>query len=292
MNPDYRFPLFESLMHGSLDPLMPAMGADTDFRERLENRIRVPVTDEGRYAITFLTPHHLKQQFYYRLLIPETLAYCNELISMMGAETSPEIRAYYRDLILDKHLSACLRRLAEKCEAAGLTRLLLSAGPGNQSIETVYNSYVLHLLKVCIAKAYLEIQECLSDVVRFKMTEAALYSTCLNEMPPVKTWLKMRPKPSQPKPAAPKEYPVASPPAEKVAAPVVPETKPSVMDQAFMSVKDIAAKTGWSERTVTRHLKAGELSGSKPRGTWLIAPKDFESFYNRYKNQATKNQEV
>ncbi|NDP22459.1 MAG: helix-turn-helix domain-containing protein [Paludibacter sp.] len=289
MDLQLRFPLFEELLQGSLNPLLPAMAADTDYYDRIERQIVDSVPDEGRYAIYFREIHHVKQRYYKRLLMSETFAYCNELISILEEETSPNIRAYYRDAILDKHLTTCLKRLSEKLEASDLNHPLDKLIEQNADIDKICNSYVLQLLKVCLAKAYLEVQDCLADVVRYKLSEKELYSSLLNELPPIKTGLKLRPE-RQVKSLL-KESPIVHTAPANVATPIEPIAPTSfISDEKFLSVKEIGEKTNWDERTIRRYLKDGKLKGSKPGGSWIIAQSDFDAFYNHYKNQQTTNE--
>lgn len=292
MDSQLRFPLFEELLQGSLNPLLLAMAADTDYNDRIECQISNSVCDEGRYAITFRELHHVKQRYYKKLILSETYAYCNELILLLGAETSPNIRAYYRDAILDNHLTTCLKRLGEKMEAYDLNHPLDKLIEQNADIDKICNSYVFQLLKVCLVKAYLEVQDCLIEVVHTKMSEKELYSTLLNELPPIITYLKVRPERQALTP--PKEYPIANAaPANETAhnEPIVSNTSyTSIANESYLSVKDIEAKTSWSERTIRRYITSGKLNGSKPGGSWIVALSDFEIFYNKFKNQYPTNE--
>ncbi len=284
MDSQLRFPLFEELLQGSLNPLILAMAAYTDYNDRIECQISNSMRDEGRYAISFREVHHVKQRYYKKLILSETYAYCNELIPLLEEETSPNVRAYYRDAILDKHLTTCLKRLGENMEASDLNHPLDKLIEQNADIDKICNSYVFQLLKVCLAKAYLEVQDCLIEVVHTKMSEKELYSTLLNELPPIITYLKLRPERQHTTP--PKEYPIANAAQANVAAPTEPiVSNSSILNETYLSVKEIEAKTGWSERTIRRHITSGKLKGSKPGGSWLVALSDFEIFYNTFKNQ-------
>lgn len=284
MDSQLRFPLFEELLQGSLSPLLPAMAADTDYNDRIESQIVNSLLDEGRYLICFREIHHVKQRYYRQLLISETFAYCNELTSLLDEESSPNIRTYYRDAILDKHLTSCLMRLAKEIDASDLNHTLDELLKQSADIDKICNSYVLQLLKVCLTKAYLEVQDCLADVVRNKLSEKELYSSLLNELPPVKTYLKLRTERQTKSPIKPSTTVHTAP--TNVATPIVPIVPTTfISDEKFLSVKEIGEKTNWDERTIRRYLKDGKLKGSKPGGSWIVAQSDFDIFYNTYKNQ-------
>ncbi len=83
-------------------------------------------------------------------------------------------------------------RLGEKMETNNyrFDELLHLVADADQ--DRLSNIYIFHLLKACLAKAYLEVQELLSDVVRWKLTEEMLYTTLVRENIPVLTFLRKR----------------------------------------------------------------------------------------------------
>ncbi len=44
------------------------------------------------------------------------------------------------------------------------------------------------------------------------------------------------------------------------------------------SIEDLAAMTGFSERTVRRYLASGQLKGEKRDGVWEFTPEQFDAF--------------
>jgi len=283
MDSDYRFPLFEEIIHGTLDPVLPSMAADTGYEERLKNMICCKSTDNGRYQINFPAGHHLKQRYYRNLLLSETVGYCNEMVEMLSKETLPPIRTYYRDLILDKHLTCCLKRLSEKLHKHNLTTFPSRTDLPPPTTESICNSYILHFLKVCLTKAYLEIQHTLSDVVVYSLTEQTIYSTYFDALPPVYCWLSTKPATKQPQHNA-AALTQESPPGYGDNTAPAKENLPPEDSGKFLQVNDIVAKTGWSEKTVRRYLQEGSLKGSKPRGKWLISQEDFENYMKKNSN--------
>ncbi len=277
MDFDYRFPLFEEILHSALDPTLPDMAAGAGYEERLTQLICGENRDDGRYHIHFPPAQHLKQHYYRRLILSETWGYCNEMTGILSKEESPPIRAYYRDLILDKHLISCMKRLNEKIHNHCLTGFPPKPGISPGDTESICNGYALHLLRVCLVKAFLEFQHALSDVVSLNLTEQTIYCTYFDAKPPIQSWLRIvqEKKIPLPKPEPQlQESPVGyrnedSPPVEK------PQPESS---DTYLQVGDITAKTGWSEKTVRRYLTEGSLKGSKPKGTWLISQREFENF--------------
>jgi excisionase family DNA binding protein len=277
MNLDYRFPLFDSLLQGKMNPLLSENNADAGFRLRLQNQIVENARDKGAYTLTFVKWVHPKTDYYRRLLLGETFAYCNELTACLREETNRQIRAYYREMILDRHLVTCLQRLGEVITESGLKLSSLSQPAPEDTTDSLASCYVLHLLKVCLAKAYLEVQRELSDVVVIPQTELMLYSAYLHELPPVRTFLVKRPEDAMPQPE--KEQGRGTPETEKVL--IDPVAGSGGMAEApYMLVREAAAALKVSEKTILRRLKSGEIKGLKDKNQWLIDKTAFKNYLN------------
>lgn len=277
MNLDYRFPLFDSLLQGKMNPLLPGNNADAGFRLRLQEQIVENAKDEGCYTLTFVKWAHPKTDYYRRLLLGETFAYCNELTTHLRAEMNRQIRAYYREMILDRHLVTCLQRLGEVITESGLKLSSLSQPTPEDSTDSLANCYVLHLLKVCLAKAYLEVQQALSDVVLIPQTELMLYSAYLHELPPVRTFLEKRAKSSMAQVV--QEQPHGSPVTERAVTDLSAGAG-GIPEEAYILVSEAATALKVSEKTILRRLSSGEIKGVKDKSRWLIDKTAFKSYLN------------
>jgi hypothetical protein len=272
MNLDYRFPLLDDIVLGGLNPLLPENHASTDFKQRMEEQILEPAKDAGHFKISFLKATHPKEEYFRRKLLSETLLYCNELTEVLEEEKQPEIRAYYCDKILDRHLTTCLKRLGEFIQSGELTLKKLKEPNENVTPDTLANIYILHFLKVSVAKAYLEVQKALSDRVRVILTETMLYADYLNETPPIRTFLTYVPEIVRP------EIQTVKPikPSESVSINQEKETAPVVFhENDFMLVSEVAKILKKDERTIRRRLKDSKIKGRKEGSNWLIYRKEF-----------------
>jgi len=195
---NYTFPLFESLLHGILNPLLAENADGIQYIRKSEEQISLSVKKSGVYRSAFPHSFNLKTKYYARLIIRETEAYITDMCEMIRNETISSIRSYYRDQILDKHLTNCLSRLGRHLRNHHLLiKDLINPDACNDN-EKKSNVYVLHLLKVCVAKAYLEIQLELRDVVNIKLTENQLYASVVNEDHPVQCFLRIEHKVEEP----------------------------------------------------------------------------------------------
>lgn len=191
---DYYFPLFSLLMHGQLNPELPTNAESQKYTLRIELQIRAQSKNEGKFSIYYFKPLNLKCVYYQKLLLSETKLYCEDILEYLQGETDTRIRTYLRDQILDKHLTTCLERIGEKIKLNNYRLIELENPAADADRDRLSNIYIYHLLKVCIVKAYLEIQEQLVDVIIWKRTEEMLYLGLVKELAPLKKFLQKREK--------------------------------------------------------------------------------------------------
>ena len=284
MNFEYRFPLFDELIQGSLFPLREENHADRNYLLKLEGQIVPDVKDMGLFRMSFKKWEHPKTIWYHRLIVGETFAYCNELTAYLKEEEeNPAIRTYLRDLILDKHLTSCLQKLGEIIKKHQLTLQRLTNTASNEDIDLLCNCYIFQLLKVCLCKAYLEAQEVLADVVSFQHTESMTYTARMDEIPPVRTFLVKRV--AEKIPSVTAEHPkqgLVTEPSESVSV-----AKPTI-SPVFISVNEVATVLGKDEKTVRRRLQKGEIPGRKDKNNWLIEKIQFDDYLSRLKTSKKK----
>lgn len=242
MDVDIYFPLFENIVQGDLNPLLPVNDDGYRYSERWENMIIVPTEDTGIYGITFRPPFSLKTRYYHQKILADTLLYVADMQEMLQAETNPQIRSYLRNQLLDKHLTTCLMRLGEKIQQEALHIELLKEPAQGLSNNQLSNIYIFHFLKVCIAKAYLEIQDVLADVIVVRQTEGLLYTSLVGEQFPVQEFLRRR--------KAGEARPLSSSAA--------PSTAP-VSKETHYTAKEVLEVLGISDSTLLRRKKESDF---------------------------------
>jgi excisionase family DNA binding protein len=190
MKTDIYFPLFQQIMRGGLNPHRPENEVGQNYTLRLQEQIVANYKLVGIFGLTYLKPQNEKCSYYQRMMVPETLGYCEDMLEYLSNHTDERERSYLRHDILDGHLATSLKYIGDviKDKNYRLEELTHPAADGDW--ERLSNIYIFHLLKVCVAKAYMEVQAQLSDVVTWKYTEAVLYSSFVGEVPPVRCFLK------------------------------------------------------------------------------------------------------
>jgi len=284
---EYRFPLFDSIMVGSLSPFLPENNYSVYLNEE-NNRIGLDsMPDEGRVGFTFYKPANFKCRYYYHKLVQETFLYCNEILRYLEEEQDADARAYLRLTLLDKHLKTCLIKIGETLHSGNLsTQHFLHPLPETDP-ELLSNSYIFHLLKVCVAKAYLEVQLALSDVINNPLTETMLYSAMVGELPPIKCFLKHIPTEKLQKSSKAK---VTTLTEERITEPLVSTQSETGQATAsvgtiFYTVKDLIDMKIGSDRTIRRLLKKKELIGIKQKKGWLVEDTEYQRYFNNLKTK-------
>ncbi|HEY5591068.1 MAG TPA: hypothetical protein VIK55_08620 [Paludibacter sp.] len=285
INSEFRFPLFDSLLYGSLNPFLPANHYETFIDDPHRGINPESISDPGVYAFTFYLPTNFKCTFYYHKLIQETFWYCHDVLEMLDAEQDMDSRAYLRLSLLDKHLKTCLIKTGEIIRTNDFTISTFINPTPDSNFETISNAYIFQLLKVCLAKAYLEVQEALKDVVFQALTEAMLYTAVVGELPPVKCYLKKlaeKNKNITSKDKSVYEKPQTASEVFKESNPeIIPST--STVDTKFHTVKDLVAMKIGSERTIRRMIENLELNAVKGKKGWLVTEIELQRYLGNLK---------
>lgn len=279
------FPQFDELIYGNLRPELPVNVEGHHYMARLQNQVLPQTTTAGQYAIRFPTPVNSKTTWYSRLLINETNLYCTDAIEFLSEITDERELSYWRDQILDKHLTSCLQIVGEQIRQKEYRWATFCNPTSEDSQESLSNTYIYHLLKVCIAKAFLEIQNLLPDVISWKQTETQLYKGLAGEQPPVSSFLVKRPAQQQPSTTTgKKEQPVTTQKSyvdESTHQTNIKEVAES--QEEYLTVQDIAKIMKKDDRTILRRIESGKLKAIKEGRNYLIHRDDFEMYRNSLK---------
>lgn len=260
---NYYFPLFDDFMHGRMNPELPENEAGHRFSVRLQQQIVSELKGVGEFAFQFPAPINEKCAYYQRLLLGETYGYVADVRAYLGTETDGRVRSYWRDQILDKHLTSCLLRIAEKMRAENYRMEEFTRPTADCNVDRLSNVYIFHLLKVCLAKAYLEVQELLTDVVIFSRSEQLIYSSYLEELPPVSCYLKRIKKPARKLPSPEAQQANGACKEDKLGSTLnandVSTTTQAGVTELYYTMKELVALLGKSDRTISRKISEGEI---------------------------------
>ena len=174
----------------------------------------------------------------------------------LAGETNRQIKSYLRDQILDKHLTTCLMRLGEKIQTENLHLKDLTEPSADTDNNRLSDIYIFHLLRVCLAKAYLEIQELLHEVLVYKQTEEWLYTSLAGQTPPVRLFLRKLAKTQKPEKVS---NSTNQPTNEQT-------TIPTFSRADYYTSKEVFEVLGISESTLTRRKKESDFPKALKHG--------------------------
>gem|GEM_PF-1290909 len=254
---DIYFPLIEELLHGELNPERPENNDGHHFTIRLQEQSVSQTGQVGKYALRYPKPISPKCSWYLQLLKSETNGYCLDALNGLSTEKNEFVRNYLRKQMLDDHLTTCLMRVGEVIRSKNFRLEELENPAPDADRDRLSNIYIWHLLKVCLIKAYLEVQEILSDVVGWKQTEESLCLGALQELPPFKRFLISNPaNDKQP----PQRYSAIASTSVNDSAPDLQQENETVMDDAlFYDTGKMCELYVCSESTLKRKVKSGEI---------------------------------
>lgn len=284
INSDFRFPLFDNILFGGMHPNIASNRIDAFLFDE-EQRIEVQaVADKGAYSLVFFKPLNDKCRFYYQRLIAETYWYCNELLEEIGAQSDTEVRAYWRLTLLDRHLKTLLIKTGEEMREHNYPDYDFIAPPKDVDNEKLANSYVFHLLKVCLAKAYLEFQNTLGATPGKQMDEATLYTALVGEMPPVKCFIKKRPAIAGVQSKKPDQFTTEFKPETKA------ESSTGAVVEKILSIKELSGMKLGDERTIRRWIEKGEIKGFKLGKKWFVTETELNHYLEKSKAKTKKTE--
>ena len=274
LNSEFRFPLFDSILYGPMNPFSTSNSSEAFMLDEKPHLGVEREDDRGVFVLSFLKPFNQKCSFYHQRLMRETVLYCNDLRAELSTLTDPDIRAYRRLTLLDQHLKTALIKTGEVLRENHFTTSgLMSPSTDTESdTEKLSNCYIFQLLKVCLAKAYLEVQHVLVPSGVKQLNENYLYTAFAGEAPPVTAWLRKR------KIDELESIPHKPKPVEKKSR-VVSDEKSVGVSEKLLTLREIEQLGYGSARTLRRWLDSGKLKGFKIGNIWKVE----ESELNRYK---------
>ncbi len=275
---DYRFPLYDEILYGSMTPFSPTNSFESFLLNDTPRVNMQAVPDNGIFTLFYPKPPNLKCSFYYFRLIYETRTYCNDLLDEFQSVSDPDIRAYWRTTLLDRHLKTALIKTGEILREHKLTMADFTAPTPDTPVEKLSDSYIFHLLKVCLAKAYLEFQQYLEPSAARQLNETYLYSGFAGETPPVKSCLtkKTTDRTDNPRPTINPQEKKPETKAEKIS--------PALNEKTY-TLTDLTSMKLGSARTLRRKLVKGELKGYKNGKTWLIEESELKRYVAELKTK-------
>lgn len=268
---DIYYPLFEEVLNGKQSPEKAENADGVHFVQKMQRQVVQPARYKGAYQLSFFPATTAKGRYYEQLLLRELDSYCCDIAEALYGEKSEELLRYRRKQLLSDHLTTSLIRLGEHLKRRGYRMSDLQSTSDGISGEHYVNSYIYHLLKFCLIKAYLEIQHLLSPIIVSPLDERILRTTLVGEeYPIVQLFLQRLPQNVNHKS-------VGSTPnnaSEK-------ETKPSELVRPFYNAKEVCEILKISDSTLSRRVKEGVIFAIKEGKSHRFPKKELDAYVER-----------
>lgn len=256
---DIYFPLFEELLDGRLAPYREENADGLSYARKLQKMRFTPVRYEEAYRLDYPKPMNAKCTYYRQLLTMETSGYCADVKAGLAKEQSKHVLHYRRKQLLDDHLTTCLMRLGHLMREKGY----FEEAAGDSEFQS--NAYVYHLLKICLVKAYLEIQEALQQVVERKLNEKLLRTSIVQEPFPFDHYLTRQDR-------------LMAQGNESLVPGAMDATAVGVQSAPYYTMKQVCELLQVSDSTVTRRVEQGVIVARKEGKRYLFE----KSVFDRY----------
>ncbi len=183
---DNLLPIFDEIQYKELRPWLPAFQHDEMFEEMLSEIKLTPSQTSFHFKMDFYRPFNNKTTYYHKLLTNETDKCSNTIITLISDKKDIRVQKYLLDLILKKALKSRLRDLGTLIKDRHLDLSYINPKTSTFDIDPDHKSdtYIIHLLKVCYIKIFLEIQHVFKDLRPTLLIPEDFYTQLIREPVP------------------------------------------------------------------------------------------------------------
>ncbi|MFA6400265.1 MAG: DUF6617 family protein [Salinivirgaceae bacterium] len=145
------------------------------------------------YDIDFHRPFNKTTEFYQKIIVNETNAYCNKVYDLISDETDERVQKYWLNDILNKKLHTRLNDIGKLIQEKQYFLEYINPYKSTLAFDFQHKTetYVIQLLKIALIKIYLEIQDPFKGLIKdFHLIESDFYTRFFNEPIADKSFLK------------------------------------------------------------------------------------------------------
>ncbi len=183
---DNLLPIFDEIQYKELRPWLPAFQHDEMFEEMLSEIKLTPPQTSFHFKMDFYRPFNNKTTYYHKLLTNETDKCSSAIITLISNKKDIKVRKYLLDLILKKVIKSRLSDLGNLIKDRHLDISYINPKTSTFDIDPDHKSdtYIIHLLKVCYIKIFLEIQQVFKDLRPTLLIPVDFYTQLIHEPVP------------------------------------------------------------------------------------------------------------
>jgi hypothetical protein len=186
-------PLFHKILFMELAPWSEMNKPIEKFADKISGLKTIELDFSPRYKIDFpYRPFNVKTNFYSKLILNESITYCNEVFHLLKNESDLRVKKYWRNDILEKKLPGWLIESGKILKEKQYSIDYINPQKYSFDIDPDHKTetYIMQLLKVALIWTYLEIQSFFTYLTQDELLlEEDLYIRYLFEPVPNESFL-------------------------------------------------------------------------------------------------------
>ncbi|HAZ03026.1 MAG: hypothetical protein A2W90_18385 [Bacteroidetes bacterium GWF2_42_66] len=189
--------LFDEILYRNLAPWLEENKPDEKFTALTTEIESVKPEFQPLHEIDFYRPFNDKTRFYQKLIVNESITYCNKVYRLIKENKNIKLHKYWKNNLLDKKLPTRLKDIGRIIREKSYWIDYINPRKTSFDIDADHKTetYILQLLKIALIRVYLEIQSFFSFISKDDiLIEDDFYTRFLNEPIPETSFLKEAPK--------------------------------------------------------------------------------------------------
>lgn len=187
--------ILDDILYKGLQPWLPENNPDEKYAAML-SEIKVIESDLNlKYVVDFPRPFNNKTKYYQRVIFREMNTYCNLVINQIADNNDIRVKKYWLNDTLDKKLKTRLKEIGKLIKERQLDFIYIDSSKITFEKDTGHktDTYIIQLLKICLMKIYLEIQNKFMNLREEVMLIDDFYTQFLFEPVPSNSHIKETP---------------------------------------------------------------------------------------------------
>lgn len=183
----------DEILYKGLRPWLDTNKPDEKFTPVISKIKTVYPGFQMLYEIDFIRPFNSKTEYYQKLILNESVAYCNNVVELINEDDNTKLKKYWLNDTLNNKLQTRLKDIGSiiKEKQYDISYINPRKNSFVQDADHKTATYVMQLLKTAFIRIYLEIQEVFKELFSHQLLiEDDFYTRFLNEPVPDNSFLK------------------------------------------------------------------------------------------------------
>jgi len=187
--------ILDDILFNGLQPWLPKNNPDEKYESMLLEIKAVEPANPMKYKVEFPRPFNWKTKYYHKLIIRETNKYCDRVINLISVDDNVQVKKFLLNDTLNKKLRSRLQEIGKLIKVMHLDIDYIDPTKFTFEQDTDHRTtiYIIQLLKCCLIKIYLEIENAFLILRKDSMVIDDFYTQLLFESIPSISFLKETP---------------------------------------------------------------------------------------------------